>query len=295
MIVRRGLDLPRLVRHGGLPLLALLAYDVLVTLIYMVGNWTWISVPELPLPLLGSAIALIVTLRNNAGYNRWWEARGLWGAVVNNSRSLARGLATFLEDPLLAASLVRHQIAYALALRCHLLRLPPWDDLAAYLPPETIARLREVANVPFAIQMIIGRHIAEARRAGSLDAIGATALDRTLNDIANAQGGLERIKNTPMPRQYDQFPQVFTRVYCLLLPIGLVNQLGYYTPVGSTVIGFMFIALDRIGQDLEDPFENRIHDLPMQAITRGIEIDLLQASGATGVPSPVTPVDGILG
>ena len=294
MIVRRGLDFRRLVEHGGLPLLALLAYDVAVTLLYMELGWTWISVPELPLPLLGSAIALIVTLRNNAGYNRWWEARGLWGGVVNNSRSLARGLAAFMEDPLLAASLVRHQIAYALALRCHLLRLPPWDDLEAYLPPETIARLRAVANVPFAIQMIIGRQLAEARRAGSLDVMGAAALDRTLNDIANAQGGLERIKNTPMPRQYDLFPQVFTRIYCLLLPVGLVNSLGYYTPVGSTVIGFMFLALDRIGQDLEDPFENQIHDLPMQAITRGIEIDLLQANGATDVPKPVAPVDGIL-
>ena len=83
-------------------------------------------------------------------------------------------------------------------------------------------------------------------------------------------------------------------MYCLLLPIGLVQDLGYLTPVGSTVIGFMFLALDRIGRDLEDPFENTLHDVPTAAITRTIEIDLLQTIDDQDLPAPVKVEDGVL-
>jgi putative membrane protein len=294
LIIRRQLDLFRLGRLVGPPLALLLAYDVLITVFYVGFGWRWISIDDLPLPLLGSAIALVVTLRNNASYDRWWEARSLWGSVVNNSRSFARGLITMTDDPALQASLIRHQIAYALALRCHLLRLAPWDALASYLPADTLSGLRAAANVPAAIHVAMARQLAAARIRKCIDSVSATALDLTLSALANAQGGLERIKNTPLPRQYNQFPQVFTRVYCLLLPLGLVHDLTYLTPVGSTVIGFMFLALDRIGRDLEDPFENTLHDIPMQAITRTIEADLLHAIGSESVPAPVGVRDGVL-
>lgn len=294
MIVRRHLDLIRLGRHVGPILALLLAYDILITVFYVAFGWHWVAIDELPLPLLGSAIALVVTLRNNASYDRWWEARALWGSVVNNSRSFARGLIMFTDDPALQASLVRHQIAYALGLRCHLLRLAPWDALQSYLPSGAVSRLRSAPNVPADIQVAMARQLATARICQKIDSRGAAALDLTLSALANAQGGLERIKNTPLPRQYDQFPQVFTRVYCLLLPIGLVHDLTYLTPLGSTVIGFMFLALDRIGRDLEDPFENTLHDIPMQAITRAIEADLLQAIGSDSVPTPVSVRDGVL-
>ena len=294
MIVRRELDFVRLARLVGLPLAALLAYDILVTVLYVVLGWQWVSIDALPLPLLGSAIALVITLRNNASYDRWWEARALWGSVVNYSRSFARGMITLTDDPALQASMVRHQIAYTLGLRCHLLRQAPWDALEGYLPAETLAGLRSATNVPAAIHVAMARQLASARVRKSIDSIGLAALDLSLSALANAQGGLERIKNTPLPRQYNHFPQVFTRVYCLLLPIGLVHDLTYLTPVGSTVIGFMFLALDRIGRDLEDPFENTLHDIPMQAITRVIETDLLQTIGSEIVPTPIRVRDGVL-
>ncbi len=185
---------------------------------------------------------------------------------------------------------MRYQVAYALALRCHLLKRPPWTDIEGYVPDETLERLRGVANVPAAIQDAM----AGALRRGGMGSIGLSALDATLSALANAQGGLERIKNTPLPRQYMQFPMVFSRIYCLLLPVGLLSDLGVLTPVGSTVIGFMFLALDRIGQDLEDPFEGRVHDIPMAAIVRTIEIDLLQSIGAAEVPAPHTVSDGVI-
>jgi putative membrane protein len=293
VIVRSQLDFRRLARHLGPQLGILLAYDTGVTLLYVFG-WQWVSIGQLPLPLLGSAIALIVTFRNNAAYDRWWEARGLWGLITNNSRSFARGVVTLVDDAALQTRLVHHQIAYVLALRCSLLRLSPWSAIESYVPRDGLGRLRTAANVPTAIQTAMGRSLARARQGGDLDSIGAAALDRTLTDLANAQGGLERIKKTPLPRQYNQFPQVFVGVYCLLLPVGLVHDLGYLTPIGSTVIGFMFLALDRIGRDLEDPFEGMLHDVPMQAITRTIEIDLLQSVDVPTTPRPVEAVDGVL-
>jgi putative membrane protein len=294
VIVDKALHLGLLARFNASVLAVLIAYDILVTVAFWYLHWTFVAVPDMPLPLLGSAIALVVTIRNNAAYGRWWEARTLWGAIVNNSRSLSRGLFALADDPELCRILIRHQIAYVLALRCHLLRLPSDAELERYLPPETAAACRGAANRPLAIQLAIGRELGAARARGVVDPIAATALDRTLGAVADAQGGLERIKNTPLPRQYSLLPLVFIRGYCLLLPLGLVDNLGLATPLGSAILGFMFLALDEIGRDLEDPFENRVHDVPMAAITRTIEIDLLQAIGSTEVPPPLAPRKGIL-
>lgn len=293
MIVRTKLDLSRIARTLGPTVLALLVYDVAITAIWTTG-WHRIAINDLPLPLLGSAIAVIVTFRNNAAYSRWWEARTLWGSVVNNSRSFARGVHTFVDDPALRRRLVRMQVAYAAGLRCALLGRPADDTVRANLPAELQEAVLACANLPFAIQGAISAALAGERRAGRLDPIALASLNDCLSDLANAQGGLERIKRTPLPRQYIHFPQIFVALYCLLLPLGLVQDLGLLTPAGSSVVGIMFLALDRIGRDLEDPFEGTVHDVPMLAITRTIEIDLKQAIGHDPVPEKVTERDGVL-
>ena len=294
MITQAKLHPVRILRTVGRSLAFLLVYDTAVTVVYVLVGWHRIAIDNLPLPLLGSAIAIIVTFRNNAAYNRWWEARGLWGQVVNSSRSLAAELVALCDDPAFIRRMVHYQIAYVLALRCALLNLRPAEVIAPYVPAGTADTLAAHANVPTAIQTAMAADLATARRAGTLDTISAASLIETFRSLANAQGGLERIKKTPLARQYTQFPQVFVLVYCLLLPIGLVHDLEYFTPIGSTIVGFMFLALDRIGNDLQDPFEGTIHDVPMQAITRTIEIDLLQALGTETIPARITDQDGVL-
>lgn len=293
MIVQPRLHLGRTLRFVGPPLLALLCYDTAVTVLYLVYDQHWLSVPA-PLPLLGTAVALVVGFRNNAAYARWWEARALWGAVLNAARSVARGALSLLDDPAAVRVLVRLQIAYAIALRGHLLRTSTWDDAAPYLPPGAAGRVAGAANLPTALQMEMARVIARARAERFLGESAAAGLDRTLSDLANAQGGLERIKNTPMPRQYSHIPQLFSRAFCLILPLGLVHDLGWSTPIASSVVGLMFLALDQVGRNLEDPFEGRNHDVPMLAISRTVEIDLLQALGEMDVPAPVQARDGVL-
>lgn len=297
MIVARELDVRRILRGVGPPLAALFAYDVVITLLYVAAGQRWVGVDDLPLGLLGSALAIIVGLRNNAAYDRWWEARTLWGSAVNNSRSLARGALAMLPSEAgrrQAAALLRLQIAWAHALRLALRQQDPWEELGRLLPPDAVARLRGAANVPTALQMQIGHLLAEAARTGALDSVRLAALDRTLCDLADAQGGLERIRNTPLPRQFDHFPRVFVTAYCLLLPIGLVTDLEVMTPIGSTVIGFAFYVLDQIGRDLEDPFGGSVHDVPVAAIARTIEVDLRQTIGECEGGKPLAPADGVL-
>ncbi|MEO8129339.1 MAG: bestrophin family ion channel [Bryobacteraceae bacterium] len=119
-------------------------------------------------------------------------------------------------------------------------------------------------------------------------------MDRTLYDLMASQGGAERIKNTPLPKQYDFFVMLFVQVYCLLLPVGMVKDLGWFTPLGSSIVGFMFLARDRIGRSLEDPFDNDAYDVPLTTITKTIEINLRQMLGETDLPQQEAPVNGVL-
>lgn len=303
MIVPRGPHLRRLLEYVGMPLLLLFLYDGAVVLAYKVLHWQWVALPHIPLALFGSAIGVILGFRNNSSYARWWEARTLWGAIVNSSRSWARQVTTQVrwqkpsdKDTVTAVQqrLVYLQIAYVHALRQQLRGLPPLDELHGVLSEDDLVALKSEKNVPFAIQVQQGHLLRESLERDWLDSLQWSALDNTLTSLSNAQGGSERIKNTPMPKQYDYFPQLFVQIYCLLLPLALVQNMGWFTPLGSTLVGFIFIALDKIGRDLEDPFDNTIYDIPLTAITRTIEINLRQTLGERHLPEPVAPANGVL-
>jgi putative membrane protein len=179
-------------------------------------------------------------------------------------------------------------------LREQLRGLDPVPVVARVLPGEDPAELARSKNLALTLEMRMSEMLAEARRRDWLDEWQWHAIDLSLASLMDAQGGLERIKTTPMPKQFDFYPRLFVRIYCLLLPVGMVPSLGWYTPLGSTLVGFMFLALEKIGRDLEDPFENTIHDVSMTAITTSIEINLRQMLGEKELPLPEQPVDGIL-
>lgn len=290
MILPGRAHLGHILHYVGRPLALLLAWDIAVTAVWYFVPAHWLSFPALPVTLLGSAVAVYLSFRNTTAYARWWEARTLWGAMVNTSRTLARESLTLLPDPATAVIVVRRQIAFVHALRLHLRRESPWAELGNRLPPDEVEALRLVANVPNAIQA----RTAEIIAASKPDPILLATFARTQSDISNAQGGMERIKNTPLPQQYATYPAFFTHGFCLLLPLGLVESLGLYTPLGSTVAGFLFLVLLQIGNDIQNPFENLEDDVPLTTITRGIEIDLRDTLGEAHGLEPAKPVDGIL-
>jgi putative membrane protein len=303
MIVPRERQLKRLVTYVGMPLLVLVLYDLAVVVAYKVLHWNWVALPHIPLSLFGSAIGIIVAFRNQSAYARWWEARTLWGAIVNNSRSWARQVTTVMmplseaeaeELKVVQRRMVYHQIAYAYALRQHLRGLEPWDLLKPLLSEEELGELRDQKNVPLAIEQQMGALLRQCQVRGWVDIGHWRALDGNLDDLVDAQGGTERIKNTPMPKQYDYFPQLFVQMYCVMLPLALVMTMGWYTPLGSTLVGFIFLALDKIGRDLEFPFDNTIYDVPITSLSTTIEINLRQLLGEKVLPPAEKPVYGVL-
>jgi putative membrane protein len=293
MIVDRVPRARTIVAEVWLPLTILFVWDVVVTVAYYTLPF---RAPSLPLTLFGSAIALFLGFRVNSAYERWWEGRILWGAMINASRSLARAARNFLQEEDandLKRSIVLRQIAYVNALRCQLRRQPVDAEVLRFLSKGEAEPALARTNVANGLVDGAGRRVADALRQGWIDTIQQGHMEGLLVDIANAQGGMERLKNTPLPNQYRFLPTLFAHVFCVLLPIGLVETLGYATPLGSTVAGLMFLAVLKIGDDLVDPFANAVHDVPLSAMCRTIEIDLLQAIGDPA-PQPLNPVKGVL-
>jgi putative membrane protein len=305
MMVIKRMKLGMLSAYVGRPLLLLFVFDVLIATAYVFVGWKWLAVPDIPLSIFGGVIGVIAGFRNASAYSRWWEARTVWGAIVNNSRSFARQVLSMIDTPEtwraaehdsgdVKRKLVLLEIAYVHALRHHLRRTVPWDDLTGLIPERDMERFRAYDNVPLAIQQEMASILADCHRVGWIDNIRWASLDRTLGALIDCQGTSERIKNTPMPVLYDLFIRRFISIYCILLPLGMVSSLKLLTPIGSTFVGFIFLALDQIGRDLESPFENLPNDISLTAISRTIEINLKQMIGESDTPEPLAAVDGIL-
>jgi putative membrane protein len=285
---------PRILRQIQRPLAFDIAFASIVTLAHQDGAFRFLEWPALPVSLLGAALGIVLGFRTNSAYDRWWEARILWGALVNWSRTFARQMLSFTSDRQFADKMVRCQIAYVHALRCHLRREDPWEDLARYLSPSLVATLRREQNVPAALLHHMGLQIGAHAQDGRLGEHRLHRLDQTLSELINVQGGCERINNTPLPRQYDYFPELFIYIYCLLFPLSVVQDLRAFTPLLSSIITFVFLILNRIGKNLEEPFASRVYGTPLLAISRTIEINLLQQLGETDLPEPIQPSKGVL-
>jgi ion channel-forming bestrophin family protein len=302
-----SLKIPQLmtmIRGLGLSLLLLLGWDFAIVLGYKVMHWGWVGSRNVPLTFYGLAIGIVVSFWNSSAYARWWEARTLWGAIVNKSRTLARQVVTTMSPEATAREqaevaavqrqLVLYQVAYVHALRQQLRGLDPLAAVAHLLPDQDSAELAREKNLALTLQCRMSAMLIAARERGWLDQWEWQAIDDSMADLMDAQGGAERIKKTPMPKQFDHFLRFFVHFYCLMLPVGLVETLGWFTPLGSTLVGFMFLALKKIGNDLEEPFANTVFDVPMTAIATAIEINLRQLLGETELPPPEQPVGGVL-
>lgn len=294
MIVTAAPSFKQIIREVWKPLTLLFIWDVFVTIVYFVLSF---RAPALPVTLFGSALVLFLGFRSNSAYQRWWEGRGLWGLMINASRSLARAACNFMPDPEAREAkraIVLRQIAYVNALRCQLRRQKPDDEVRRFLTNGDADDPLKRANVANGILDGTGRRISDALRKGWIDTIQQRSMESVLIDIANAQGGMERLKNTPLPIQYRFLPTLFVHLFCILLPVGLVETLGFATPLGSTLVGLMFLAVLAIGDDLVDPFANDVHDLPLTSMCRTIEIDLLQAIGDEAPPPLRADSQGVL-
>lgn len=277
-IVDKYRFLMKTIGYVGWSLFWLLIWDIVVTADFMLFLDRKISLPSLPLTLLASALVVLTSFRNSSAYNRWWEARTLWGAMVNNSRSFARQVLTLVEDdgelnPVKAVLLRRH-VAFVKCLSAHLKGESCGDEVQSLITREEYARRHETNNFPNDILNASAALLAKEYKAGRLDSIRLARLESTMVELSNCQGGMERIANTPLPYPYVAFPRLFISLFCVILPIGLVDTLGWYTPLASTVVGFMLLAIEKIGTDLQSPFKASEHEIQMTKLCENIERNL---------------------
>jgi putative membrane protein len=286
------------------PLTGVAAWSLAVTAAHHLRPDAPVWIAPMPLTLAGVALGVILTFRNNAVYERYWEGRILWGRLVNASRTFVRQLVTFLradegapdaaEREAFLRETMRCAAAFPHALRHGLRGEDPSLELMELLSAEEVARVRRLRNVPAGVLMLLGERVGAARRRGWADPIAAAQFDDTLTELATIQGGCERIRNTPLPPVYTHIAHRVVALYCGLLPFGLARDLGPVTPAVVLLIAFAFLLLSRITLLLENPFGLRANDLPLTALSRMIEADLRQSLGEEKVPPPVEPERGIL-
>lgn len=249
-----------------------------------------------PLTLIGLTLAIFLGFRNSIAYERWWEARTMWGELLIVVRNLARQTQSLLIDVPLPQRrvLVYRLVAFAHALR-HLLRgTEPTADLANWLPAEEAAALAASPNPPNALLGLIGAQYAAQQRAGRLDSILLASIDAQITRMSYVLGGCERIRSTPIPFAYILLLHRTVYVYCLLLPFCLVDSVGWLTPLMVGILSYTFFGLDALGEQIEDPFDRLPNDLALDTLCRSMEISLIELLGDSELPAPLSATDSVL-
>ena len=242
--------------------------------------------------LMGVSLAIFLSFRNSVSYERYWEARKLWGTLLIVARTLSGKLLASAPDHPLTARMIDGLCAFNYALKGQLRDDDVSEHLQRLLPPAQLARL-DGSRMPSTV--ILGwlhQLNRELYRDGALCAEQWQSIDKNLDSLAEAGGGCERIRNTPIPFTYRVLLNRTVTIYCLLLPIGLTSSIGWLTPLIAVFIAYSYMALDVLGEELEEPFGKEGNDLPLTALCHGIEsavCDMLRLP----VPVPAPQPDGV--
>lgn len=268
---------------------------VVVTLAFNHGGWRP-GLNMLPFSLLGIALAVFLGFRNNASYERFWEARKVWGSLLIDSRSLARQVCTLTAcDEPERRRMVYLLIAFVHALRHQLRGTDATASLSPLLENDAVrARVLAARFKPAVVLLAFGGELAATRRAGKVEPILAAAFEPGMSALSNVLGACERIANTPIPFTYSVIIHRVIYLFVLLLPFGLVETVGSWTPVIVGFAGYMFFALEALSDEIEEPFGMMPNDLALDAMSGAIEASLRETLGEPPLPPAPEPVDYIL-
>lgn len=223
--------------------------------------------------LLGFAISMLLVFRTNTAYDRWWEGRKLWGALVNNSRNLAIKLSVMIpESDKEQRTFFRKIIpAYAYALHNHLrsenTRIALFQEDAHH---PVFKQIDEAKHIPNQVALLMFKHIQQLHKENKLNGEQIIILNEELRSFTDICGACERIKNTPIPYSYSVFIKKFIFVYVMTLPFGYVFSLGYYVIPVVAFIFYVLASLELIAEEIEDPFGNDDNDVPTDKISHNI-------------------------
>lgn len=240
--------------------------------------------------LFGIALAIFLGFRNTVSYDRFWEGRKLWGALLNDTRSLAQQVHNFIpndeqhrEEKI---QLIKNMAAMAYALNHQLRHTDAMPEITRLVPAELAKKLEQAEYKPVLLMRELGAQIAAWRERGTIDTILQAAMDRNLANFSDVIGGCERIAGTPIPFSYDVLLHRTIYIYCFLLPFGFANSLGWYAPFIITFVAYTFTALEAIADELEDPFGTMQNDLALDALSANIERSIDEIED---VPVPASP------
>ncbi len=250
--------------------------------------------PEMPLTIpafIGTAISILLSFKLNQSYDRWWEARKVWGAIVNDSRSFVIQLQhlTAKGHEATIRKIAYRQIAWCYSLGQSLRGLNPMENLERYITAEDLDELKQHNNKPLAFLSLHARDIRELKDNQQLDIFSQLQLDNTLVRLCDAQGKSERIKTTVFPVTYRLFLNTIIYVFVVTLSISLNNVAGLFEIPLLVIISTAFFLLEKSATLMQDPFEDRPTDTAVTAIARNIEINIRQLLKETDIPLPHQP------
>lgn len=248
-------------------------------------------IPAIIPTLLGTAIAFFIGFNNNQAYDRWWEARRIWGALVNDSRSFARSLLNYVDgDPAIVEQMIYRHIAFLYALKTNL-RGGDNDCNVRYLNDADKLAIQGHSNLHNAILNLQSADLQLLSKNGQIDGFRFIEINTMLVRFSDSMGMSERIKNTVFPTTYSYMTKIFIWLFVVTFTLVISEGAGVYSIFLGWLIGFVFVSTQINGMNLVDPFVNNSASIPLNQITRTIEINLLQMMEAEDVPDPVKPIN----
>ncbi|WP_298115596.1 bestrophin family protein [Flavobacterium sp.] len=295
--------------------------------LYKYCGFTFLAIPFVPIASVGTAVAFYVGFKNNQAYDRLWEARKLWGGITNTSRNFACQALALIEDKEIAKELIYRHIAYVNILRLQLRKTIPWATSKENLHQTFHGERSELDAFDEGLKKILEQHnklnyyeklksknnaasgilksqifdLTKLKREKKIDEYEHSDLVKHINELFNLQGGCERIKSTPLFRQYSIFSRVFVVLFIALVPFGLMKDLSQLASWGvwltipfSMMISWVFFTMEQIGEFSENPFDNSVNDIPIYTICVNIEIDLKELMDEENLPDKVVPENNVL-
>jgi putative membrane protein len=241
-----------------------------------------------PFTLFGLTLAIFLAFRNNASYQRFDEARRLWGNLLISARALTSQILCYTPANADKLAMAQSLIAFVYALKHQLRGTDPTADLIRLLGGSRTEILRQTRYRPVALLNEIRRDLADLRSRELISETELWMLDAQINEMGKSVGGCERIASTPIPFAYNVLLHRTVYTYCVLLPFGLVDSTEFFTPLLCVFFSYTLIALEVIASEVAEPFSVASNALALDAMTRNIERSILELCGCE-LPDEIVP------
>ncbi|AZQ64951.1 hypothetical protein EI427_22265 [Flammeovirga pectinis] len=342
MIVNKNLSFRNVLSFTWFHIVWIICWVTFASFLFQTLNWKFLSMPWLPISIIGTAVSFYVGFKNNQSYDRLWEARKIWGGIINSSRKFGAMVKSYVSDLNVEATegelyaikkrLIYRHIAWNYVLRKQLLVPTPWEHLSQgktmnmmikkrmkdygiglvdnneideilsqFLDTLEKDKLLTYKNVATQLIDLQAQDLLQLRKAGLIDDFRHMELQKILNDFYDYQGKCERIKKFPLPRQYGGMSGVFVGIFIFLLPFGMIPEFEKFGHIGgwlaipaTSLIAWVFLMMELVGDYSENPFEGLGNDIPMMSLCRVIEIDLRDMLDEKDLPEPIKAKKGIL-